>query len=155
MQIEYFCRVKKGNKLLYLEDDKESFELVGICSGLNDYRLVWNLNKTFSWQLAHSDNILNIPHKKTKEPLEYQYYQQLGLEDLTNIFLIKNKQASKPLLEDYPQLDYILVIKDNFVFDVDELVDALRQHQQIIAAYRYSSADFAVSEYLQFEEPYE
>jgi hypothetical protein len=79
----------------------------------------------------------------------------LGVEDLTNIFLIKNKQASKPLLEDFPQLDYVLVIKDNFVFDVDELVDALRQHQQIIAAYRYPSKDFAVSEYLQFEEPYE
>jgi hypothetical protein len=59
------------------------------------------------------------------------------------------------LLEDFPQLDYVLVIKDNFVFDVDELVDALRQHQQIIAAYRYPNTDFAVSEYLQFEEPYE
>ena len=147
--------MKKGNKFLLLEEEPEAFEMIGICSGLSDYRLVWNLNKSFSWELANSDYSLKIPHRKTKETLEFHYYQQLGIEEVTNIFLIKNKQASKPLLEDLPQLDYLLIIKDNFVLDVEELVGALRQHQQIIAAYRYPSTDFAVSEYLQFEEPYE
>jgi hypothetical protein len=79
----------------------------------------------------------------------------LGYEDLTDLFLIKNKQLSKPLLEDFPQLDYVLVIKNNLVLDIDELLGLLRQHQQIIAAYRYESSAFSISEYLQFEEPYE
>jgi hypothetical protein len=79
----------------------------------------------------------------------------LGLEDYTNLFLVKNKQLGKPLLEDLPQLDYVLIIKNNLVLDIDELVDLLRQHQQIIAAYRYDSSAFSISEYLQFEESYE
>ena len=77
------------------------------------------------------------------------------MEDYTNLFLVKNKQLGKPLLEDLPQLDYVLIIKNNLVLDIDELVDLLRQHQQIIAAYRYDSSAFSISEYLQFEESYE
>ena len=147
--------MKKGTKLLLLDDDQESFEIIGICSGLSDYRLAWNLNKSFAWQLAHSDQTLKIPQKKSNEPIEYSYYQHLGYEDLTDLYLIKNKQLSKPLLEDLPQLDYVLVIKNNLVLDIDELLSLLRQHQQIIAAYRYESSAFSISEYLQFEESYE
>jgi hypothetical protein len=98
---------------------------------------------------------LKIPQKKSSESLEFSYYQYLGYEDLTDLYLIKNKQLSKPLLEDLPQLDYVLVIKNNLVLDIDELLSLLRQHQQIIAAYRYDSTAFSISEYLQFEEPYE
>jgi hypothetical protein len=69
--------------------------------------------------------------------------------------LVKNKQLGKPLLEDLPQLDYVLIIKNNLVLDLDELVGLLRQHEQVIAAYRYDSSAFSISEYLQFEETYE
>lgn len=141
--------------MILLDDDQESFEIIGICSGLSDYRLAWNLNKSFSWQLAHSDHVLKIPQKKSNESNEFSYYQYLGYEDLTDLYLIKNKQQSKPLLEDLPQLDYILVVKNNLVLDIDELLNLLRQHQQIIAAYRYDSTAFSISEYLQFEESYE
>jgi hypothetical protein len=77
------------------------------------------------------------------------------LEDYTNLYLVKNKQLGKPLLEDLPQLDYVLIIKNNLVLDLDELVGLLRQHEQVIAAYRYDSSAFSISEYLQFEETYE
>jgi hypothetical protein len=87
--------------------------------------------------------------------LEFSFYQQLGLEDYTNLYLVKNKQLGKPLLEDLPQLDYVLIIKNNLVLDLDELVGLLRQHEQVIAAYRYDSSAFSISEYLQFEESYE
>jgi hypothetical protein len=147
--------VKKSSKLLLFDDDFEAFDVIGICSGMNDYRIAWNLNKAFSWQLEHSDRVLEIPQKKSKEVLTFSYYKQLGFEEFTDLYLVKNKQLSRPLLEDYPQLDYILIIKNNLVFDVDELVQLLRQHQQIIAAYRYDSSAFSISEYLQFEEPYE
>lgn len=147
--------MKKGTKMILLDDDQESFEIIGICSGLSDYRLAWNLNKCFSWRLAHSDHVLKIPQKKSNESNEFSYYQYLGYEDLTDLYLIKNKQQSKPLLEDLPQLDYILVVKNNLVLDIDELLNLLRQHQQIIAAYRYDSTAFSISEYLQFEESYE
>ncbi len=140
---------------MLLEDDQEPFDLIGICSGLSDYRLVWNLNKAFGWSFEHSDTTLKIPNKKSTTASEYSFYQQLGLEDYTNLFLVKNKQLGKPLLEDLPQLDYVLIIKNNLVLDIDELVDLLRQHQQIIAAYRYDSSAFSISEYLQFEESYE
>jgi hypothetical protein len=147
--------VKKGTKLMLLEDDQEPFDLIGICSGLSDYRLAWNLNKAFGWAFEHSDTTLKIPNKKSGTVLEFSFYQQLGLEDYTNLYLVKNKQLGKPLLEDLPQLDYVLIIKNNLALDLDELVDLLRQHEQLIAAYRYDSSAFSISEYLQFEESYE
>ena len=109
--------MKKSSKLLLLDDDFEAFDVIGICSGMNDYRIAWNLNKAFSWQLEHSDRVLQIPQKKSKEVISFSYYQQLGFEEYTDLYLVKNKQFSRPLLEDYPQLDYILIIKNNLVFE--------------------------------------
>jgi len=147
--------VKRGTKLILLDEEQEPFDIIGICSGLSDYRLAWNLNKAFGWEFAHSDISIKIPIKKSNAVSEYNFYQYLGLEDYTNLYLVKNKQQAKPLLEDLPQLDYVLIIKNNLVLDTDELVDLLRQHHQIIAAYRYDSSTLNITEYLQFEESYE
>lgn len=59
------------------------------------------------------------------------------------------------MLEDYPQLDYLLVIKNNVSMDIDELIADLRKHQQIIAAYKYLTTDFTIAEFLQFDQSHE
>jgi hypothetical protein len=147
--------VGKTPRLTLTYDEQEEFDIIGICSGLSDFRLAWNLNKSFSWQLEHALQPIEVPKRKGKEICQYTYYQFIGIEEVTNVYLVKNKQDSIPLLEDYPQLDYVLIIKNNLVLDLDELLSALRDHQQIIAAYRYASRDFSVSEYLHFEQSYE
>ncbi len=147
--------MKRTPKFLLLEEDFEALDAIGICSSLSDYRMAWNLNKTFGWQLGHSSLNIRIPQKKSSEPIEYLYYEHLGWEDLTDMYLIKNKQTSKPMLEDYPQLDYLLVIKNNVSMDIDELIADLRKHQQIIAAYKYLTTDFTIAEFLQFDQSHE
>lgn len=143
--------MKKNGRYILTIDESEHFDVIGLCSGLNDYRVAWLLNQKFSWKLEHCISPLVIPTKKGANTDVFDYYSFSDEDMGALLYVLKNKQNGKVLCSEYPQLDYLIVFKENQMAEIDTIVNDLRSMSQIIAAYKYSDADFSVSEYLQFQ----
>ncbi len=143
--------MKKNGRYILTIDESEHFDVIGLCSGLNDYRVAWLLNQKFSWKLEHCISPLVIPTKKGANTEVFDYYSFSDEDMGALLYVLKNKQNGKVLCSEYPQLDYLIVFKENQMAEIDTIVNDLRSMSQIIAAYKYSDADFSVSEYLQFQ----
>ena len=143
--------MKKNGRYILTIDESEHFDVIGLCSGLNDYRVAWLLNQKFSWKLEHCISPLVIPTKKGANTDVFDYYSFSDEDMGALLYVLKNKQNGKVLCSEYPQLDYLIVFKENQMAEIDTIVNDLRSMSQIIAAYKYSYSDFSVSEYLQFQ----
>ena len=143
--------MKKNGRYILTIDESEHFDVIGLCSGLNDYRVAWLLNQKFSWKLEHCTSPLVIPTKKGANTEVFDYYSFSDEDMGALLYVLINKQNGKVLCSEYPQLDYLIVFKENQMAEIDTIVNDLRSMSQIIAAYKYSDADFSVSEYLQFQ----
>jgi hypothetical protein len=67
---------------------------------------------------------------------------------MSKFFLVKNKQKGSTLFSDRERLDFFLVLRDNFVWDEEDLLSDLRKIKGVIAVFSFSSAEFEFSEYL-------
>jgi hypothetical protein len=143
--------VKKNGRYILTLDESEHFDVIGLCSGLNDYRIAWLLNQKFFWKLEHCTTPLEIPTKKGGNSEVFDYYSFSDEEMGADLYVLKNKQNGRFLSSEYPQLDYLIVFKENQMAAIDAFVSDLRSMSQIIAAYKYKDSDFSVSAYLQFE----
>jgi hypothetical protein len=147
--------VKKVQKIRIDESEEELLEGIGISSSYSDYRLAWTLNDFFHWRLEFHETPLEIPLKKTKDVVKYHYYHFWDELEKMQLILIKNRQGGKPLLEDYPQFDFVLFFKNNFSLDLNQMLDLLRGLECIFAAYRCNKDDFSIASLLNFEYSYE
>ncbi|MDA7804291.1 IPExxxVDY family protein [Crocinitomix sp.] len=118
---------------LILEDDY-SFELIGICSSNADYRLTWGINKALSISLE-KDIDLNIRVKKEGEHLYsfYSYYDEL---EHIEYYLVKNISNNyRRLIPEKDQIDYFLLIKNNFTLEINDILTSLKVIDSILTAF--------------------
>lgn len=118
---------------LILEDDF-SFELIGICSSNADYRLTWGINKSLSIAL-HKDEDLSIHVKKEGDHLYsfYSYYDEL---EHIEYYLVKNLSNNyRKLIPEKDQIDYFLVIKNNFTLEINDILTSLKGIDTILTAF--------------------
>jgi len=59
--------VKKPFKFVLHEEEDPPFDIIGICSSFNDYRMGWFLNNVMGWKLVQAKDELEIPLKKTNK----------------------------------------------------------------------------------------
>ena len=89
----------------------------------------------------------SIPDK-SKKVIDYEYYSYVNEEEMSKFFLVKNKQKGSTLFNDRDRLDFFLVLRDNFIYEIEDLITDLRKIEGIIAVFSFSSAEFEFSEYL-------
>lgn len=143
--------MKKIKKYLIKEEALESFDVIGICTSQSDFRLAWQLNSKFDIKLQKSGRTLEIPNKKSGDIELFDYYYFQHPEDLISYYLIKNKQNARYVLTEKQSIDYALVLQENHVIDGLELVDDLRNTEEIIAAFYFKSSEFSNESYLIFD----
>lgn len=118
---------------LILEDDFD-FELIGICSSNADYRLTWAINKELGLALQ-KDEDLSIFVKKEADHL-YSFYSFFDEETHIEYYLIKNISNNyRKLIPEKDQIDYFLVIKNNFSREINEIVTLLKRIDIILTAF--------------------
>jgi hypothetical protein len=101
---------KKIHKLKFdLEDD---FQLIGIASHENDYRLCWALNKKMGFEFVKSNDLI-IAHPKHKIEIHYSKYFYEDEMDYLNYYLLSNKSDKGFLLPDHKNIDFLLKITGN------------------------------------------
>jgi len=134
---------------LILETDYD-YDLIGICSHHNDYRLVWGINELLGLQLTKADDNFVINHKKGAIPSQHSYYQLIDAENMMDYYLIKNKAQGKFLIPEKQQIDYFLFLLNNRTIDVGEWVEKLKGHASILAAFSFDPTEFASAENIVF-----
>lgn len=120
------------HKLLF--DEEYDFQLIGVCSSHSDYRLTWGINGSLGIQLTKSDDY-SVIEKKDGEHLHsfYEYYDE---EAHVEYYLIKNLSNNfQRLVPEKDQVDYFLIIKNNFVLDINDILARLKDIESILTAF--------------------
>ncbi len=118
---------------LLLEDDF-SFDLIGICSSNADYRLTWGINRALNTGLSKVSD-LNIHVKKEGEHL-YSFYEFYDETEHIEYYLIKNVSNNyRRLIPEKDQIDYFLLIKNNYTLEINDILTSLKNVESILTAF--------------------
>lgn len=110
------------------------FELIGICSSHSDYRLTWAINQSLDIQLEKGKDFL-VVGKKDVQHL-HSFYDYFDEEEHIEYYLIKNLSNNyKQLVPEKDQVDYFLVIKNNFVREINDILIWLKENDSILTAF--------------------
>ena len=129
--------VKQKKHLLEFEAETD-YDIIGICSHHNDYRLAWSINASLGFHLELSTIPYIITHTKkgvsTHQPHPmFEYFEE---ENRVNYYLIKNKEAGKFLIPEKPTIDFFLFIHKNNIIDLDDISERLRKVNSILAVFK-------------------
>lgn len=118
--------------LLEIEEDY-AFKLVGICSHIKDYRLVWELNKHLGLDLCKDSNY-ELQNKGASQSHVFHHF--CDEENLIDYFLIGNRSNAGLLIPEESKCDYLFVIKGNISeSDVVSFLDKMNNIKTILTAY--------------------
>lgn len=130
-------------KSLYVDDlDYSKLKVIGILSPLPIYKLAWNLNKAFSWDMELLGDIcfekdlyfiVNVEKVLDEEWIDFSFPLHIFKEEGSKyeVNLIQNKSAKKVFVPELKQFDYLLVIHGEFDYLPEMMVDKIRRFSQV------------------------
>lgn len=109
------------------------FELIGICCHQKDYRLCWSLNGVLDTHFEKSDESLLI--KSKGKQIHFPYYTYKDEENHIDYQLILNKFEQKFLIQEKQEVDFFLIIHNNYVIDLDTVLTKIKSIDFILSAF--------------------
>lgn len=137
-------------KYKLLVEQEVDYDLVGFSSHQSDYRVCWSLNEHFKWQLSKSDEPYIVSTKAGKIISEHSMYEWFDEDFQVDYYLIKNKSYQHHLLPEISKIDYLLIIREANIVNVDDLLTSLKEINHILAAYIFDPNEFSSSKKLIF-----
>ena len=98
---------KKSHKLIIKDDF--CFLLIGISSHENDYRVSWAMNNSLGISLRQTEK-LDIYNPRINLNQVFSLYYYNDRETLLQYYLISNRCDNGFLLEEMPNIDYVIKI---------------------------------------------
>lgn len=98
---------KKSHKLIIKDDFR--FLLIGISSHENDYRVSWAMNNSLGISLRQTEK-LDIYNPRINLNQVFSLYYYNDRETLLQYYLISNRCDNGFLLEEMPNIDYVIKI---------------------------------------------
>lgn len=141
---------KQKKHTLSLDQDYE-YEMIGICSHHNDYRLVWGINKSLSVNLFKSTEDFSISNKKGTANLAFSIYEFKDEESLHEFYLVKNKNLGKFLIPEKPMVDYFLFIYGVNSIECEKIINKLKEVNSVLAVFSFDPIEFESTENLVFK----
>jgi hypothetical protein len=132
-------------------ENEYEYDLLGICSHVSDYKLVWNINEKLTIQLKKAIDLFDVNSKKGNVVSSHPYYFMIDEENRLEIYLIKNKSEGKFLIPEKQQIDYFLFVCNNYLYDLSEMNDKLREIDCILASFEYDPRTFPSTQLIVFE----
>lgn len=115
-------------------EEEYPYIVLGIAASLSDYRLCWNLNKTFQFAFNRQEPIL--VYNKRKDKIFHSFYEFEDLEYNIKYRCIENKNGGSRFLPEVPQADYLLVIDETYAIDPDVMIRKIKDIPQVLLAFR-------------------
>lgn len=131
-------------------DDVVDFLLIGISSHAKIYRLCWSLNQAMNLKLVNSNLSIELLDKKNKTKQNFEIYQYMDEESRINFHVIANKNMNGFLLPEFKHIDYIMLLKENIMINVDDVIVRLRKSDQVLTAFEIKTEDVKSIENLLF-----
>ena len=140
---------KKIKHTLELEADYD-YDMIGLCSHHNDYRIVWGVNELLDIQLEKKEG--NFIISNTRGILsQHPYYEFNDSENYLSYFFIKNKHEGKYLITEQKQIDYFFFLINNNLHNLSTVIQKIKTLPTILAAYEFDPTEFQSTENLIFE----
>jgi hypothetical protein len=140
----------KAKKHILEFEQAYDFEMIGICSHHNDYRIAWGINEYLKIQLTKSDEDYLVVNKKGVKISQHSLYEYKDNENLIEYFLIKNKGQGKFLIPEKPSIDYFLFVYENYILDTEEIIEELRKVPSILGSYIFQPESIQSTENIVF-----
>ena len=118
-----------------LVDFDYDFLLIGIVCHQRDYRLTWAINKAFNIELVRLPDDLEIPLPKSEKTSEHALYHFFDEESHCIYSLVENTVKPGYVLPEHGQADFLLMLRDSFDVDPDDLIQKLKKIDFILTAY--------------------
>ena len=116
-------------------DYSSEYQVICICSSLQDYRLSWHLNNLFKLDLAKSDDFEYIV-RKTNQSIKSSLYLFSDSKTLLDYQLISNRNVNGFLMPEQKQVDYFFFIKGfNDPPKIKVMEDKIRHIPNVMTAY--------------------
>jgi hypothetical protein len=142
--------VKKHKLKIDLVSESDLF-LVGISSTEPDYKLCWEINKTFFISLTKADD--HVITNKAGEKVTFSKFMYIDESSFISYTLIRNKENNCFLLEDLKTIDYVFVVKGEFSGEEKQnFLSLLRKLPVITAAIEFSNEKLRYKERLFMNE---
>lgn len=132
-------------------ESENDYELIGICSHVGDYRLVWNLNESLNLNLEKAQEFFVVNHRKGNFTSQHPYFLMHNEDERWDIYLIANKFEGKFLIPEKQQIDYFLFVCNNFTIDLDEWIEKMRTINCILAVFDFDPKTITSTEQIVFE----
>lgn len=156
----------KHKKYDLILDQEFDFDMIGISSHHNDYRLAWSINSELglSLELSKEPYIVSASKKGGGSQTEFNMYEFHDSENHLDYYLIKNKRSAasnsgidqkknegiKFLIPEKQSVDFFLFICERGMVDIDEMIKKLRNVSSILAVFAFEPEEIASSEKLIF-----
>lgn len=137
----------KTKKLKYKPDFK--FDLIGISSTEDDYRISWILNRKTGIEIQKGIN-LKIRNDRFENIQEFSTYITRENSCGFGIKLISNKSQDGYLIEELRNIDYFVIINSEKVSYSEDILNHLKSYKEISAAIRISPDSLKSREKLLF-----
>jgi hypothetical protein len=144
-----FWMAKQKKHILSFEQAYD-FDLIGLCSHHNDYRLAWSINEVLHIQLSKSIEDYIVINKKGQEVSRHSYFLFKDEESLIEYYLIKNADKGKFLIPEKPSIDYFLFVYENHLIDPEDLVQQLRESQSVLGSFLFDPEEIDSTEFIVF-----
>lgn len=145
-----FRAVLKPKKHILNIEQVYDFEMIGICSHHNDYRLAWGLNEKLGICLTKSEEDYLVAGKKGQLASNHSKYVYQDPENLIEYYLVKNKSLGKFLIPEKPTIDYFLFIYENHLIDPEDHLASLKEVSSVLAAYLFDPEEIDSTENIIF-----
>jgi hypothetical protein len=140
----------KPKKHILTFEQAYDFDLIGICSHHNDYRLAWSINDRLKLRLQKADENYIVVNKKGEKISEHSYYEYIDEETHIHYYLIKNKVQGKFLIPEKPSIDYFLFLYENHLLEPDDLLCELREIPSVLGGFIFAPESIGSTEYIVF-----
>jgi hypothetical protein len=132
------------------EDEEVDFLLIGISSHAKIYRLCWSLNQTMKLKLVNSNTAIELVDSKKKIKNSFEVYEYLDEEQRIHFHVIPNKSSNGFLLPELKHVDYIMLLKENIIINLDDIIAKLRLSDQVLTAFEIKTSEVKSIENLLF-----
>lgn len=140
---------KTKKHILSLDDDYE-YEMIGICSHHNDYRLAWGINEKTKIYLEKADQDFIVVNKKGLQISNHSLYEFKDDDNMTDYFLIKNKNLGKYLIPEKPSIDYFVFIFSTEYSFLSSFIEKLKTVSSVLGIFHFDPTEIESTENLVF-----
>ena len=139
--------MKQTQKIILSEPD---FQLIGIASNENDYRLAWAINTALKIALTKSPDIV-VVHDKYKHDISLSIFSQDFADQGYVIKLFANRGDNYFLLEDLRNIDFFLKLEGEITAQkVQNIVSTLKTIDIVMGVYQIDTKSIKKIQRLQF-----